>query len=92
MKLSPEDQHLLDDASCLTTVEKLSAKEVAELRKKAGASQAVFASYLNVTTGLVSQWERGEKQLKTRHIKDVSAVSSNWKVLPEPEGYRRFTI
>jgi hypothetical protein len=29
------------------------------LRKK--ASQAVFARHLNVTTGLVSKWERGEK-------------------------------
>jgi putative transcriptional regulator len=25
------------------------------------ASHAVFARYLNVTTSLVSQWERGEK-------------------------------
>ena len=31
-----------------------------------GASQAVFARYLNVTTGLVSQWERGEKQPSRR--------------------------
>jgi putative transcriptional regulator len=49
------------DASCLTTVKKLSAKEIVEVRKQAGVSQAVFASYLNVTVGLVSQWERGEK-------------------------------
>ncbi len=48
------------DASCLTTVEKLSAKEIAEVRKAAGVSQAVFAHYLNVTVGLVSQWERGK--------------------------------
>ena len=50
------------DASCLTTVEKLSAEEIAEVRKREGVSQAVFAKYLNVTTGLVSQWERGEKK------------------------------
>jgi len=29
--------------------------------RREGASQAVFARYLSVTTGLVSQWERGEK-------------------------------
>ena len=34
------------------------------LRKREGASQAVFARYLNVTTGLISQWERGEKHPK----------------------------
>ena len=49
------------DASCLTTVEKLSPKQIAAVRKREGVSQAVFASYLNVTTGLVSKWERGEK-------------------------------
>jgi hypothetical protein len=27
-----------------------------------GAGQAVFARYLFVTTGLVNQWERGEKR------------------------------
>ena len=39
------------DASCLTTVEELSAEEIAEVRKKEGVSQAVFARYLYVTTG-----------------------------------------
>ena len=46
------------DASRLTSVEKLSAQEIAEVRKKAGVSEAVFARYLNVTVGLVSQRER----------------------------------
>lgn len=31
------------------------------LRTRERISQAVFARYLNVTTGPVSQWERGEK-------------------------------
>ena len=62
------------DASCLTTVEKLSAKEIAEVRKKAGVSQAVFAHYLNVTVGLVSQWERGEKQPRGPSLKLLSLV------------------
>jgi putative transcriptional regulator len=31
------------------------------MRRRAGVSQAVFASYLNVTPGRVSKWERGEK-------------------------------
>ena len=57
------------DASSLTSVEKLSAKEIAEVRKREGVSQAVFAKYLNVTTGLISQWERGEKQPRGASLK-----------------------
>jgi hypothetical protein len=34
-----------------------------------GASQTVFARYLNVTTGLVSQWERGEKRPQGASLK-----------------------
>lgn len=49
------------DASCLTPVEKLSPRQIAAMRRRAGVSQAVFARYLNVTPGLVSKWERGEK-------------------------------
>jgi putative transcriptional regulator len=62
------------DASCLTTVEKLSAKEIAEVRRRTGVSQAAFAKYLNVTVGLVSQWERGEKQPRGASLKLLSLV------------------
>ena len=57
------------DASCLTSVEKLSAQEIAEVRKKAGVSEAVFARYLNVTVGLVSQRERDAKQPRGPSLK-----------------------
>jgi putative transcriptional regulator len=62
------------DASCLTTVEKLSPRQIAILRKRSGVSQAVFASYLNVTTGLVSKWERGEKQPQGPSLKLLALV------------------
>jgi len=62
------------DASFLTAVEKLSAAEIAEVRRRAGVSQAVFAKYLNVTVGLVSQWERGEKQPRGPSLKLLSLV------------------
>jgi len=39
----------------------LSAEEIRALRERAKMSQAVFAHYLNVTTGYVSQLERGVK-------------------------------
>jgi putative transcriptional regulator len=45
------------DRSCLTPVKKLSRR----IRAKADVSQAVFAAHLNVTVGVVSKWERGEK-------------------------------
>ena len=48
--------------------------EIVELRKKAGVSQAVFASYLNVSTGLISQWERGEKQPRGPSLKLLTLV------------------
>ena len=49
------------DEMCLTPIEEMTPERIRELRKRENASQAVFARYLNVTTGLVSQWERGEK-------------------------------
>ncbi len=49
------------DALCLTPVQELTPEEIRSLRLREEASQAVFARYLNVTTGIVSQWERGEK-------------------------------
>lgn len=48
--------------ACLTPVHSLSGEEIRALREGESASQAVFARYLGVTTGLVSQWERGEKR------------------------------
>lgn len=32
------------------------------MRARERVSQAVFANYLNVTSSLVSKWERGEKR------------------------------
>ena len=40
----------------------LSGKEIQALREKANLSQAVFAHYLKLTVGYVSQLERGAKR------------------------------
>lgn len=40
----------------------ISGDEIRSLRERAHLSQAVFARYLNLTTGYVSQLERGAKQ------------------------------
>jgi putative transcriptional regulator len=62
------------DASCLTAVEPLTAKEILELRDRAGVSQGVFARYLNVRPKLVSEWERGEKKPSGPSLKLLSIV------------------
>src|ERR1700721_1492352 len=65
------------DDACLTPVRPLSAEEIRALREREGASQAVFARYLNVTTGLISQWERGEKHPQGSSLKLIALVAKN---------------
>ncbi len=48
----------------LSTAEPISGEEIRTLRERAHLSQAVFARYLNLTVGYVSQLERGTKQPK----------------------------
>jgi putative transcriptional regulator len=63
------------DALCLTPVETLSAAQIRKIRSREKASQAVFARYLNVTTGLVSQWERGLKHPRGASLKLLTLVA-----------------
>ena len=63
------------DEMCLTPVEQLTAAEIRQIRLREKASQAVFARYLNVTTGLVSQWERGEKHPRGASLKLLTLVA-----------------
>lgn len=65
------------DQACLTPVRALAPAEIRRLREREGASQAVFARYLNVTTGLVSQWERGEKHPQGASLKLLSLVAKH---------------
>ncbi len=43
-------------------IDPITSEEIRMLREKAHISQAVFANYLNLTVGYVSQLERGIKQ------------------------------
>ena len=63
------------DEMCLTPVEELTPEEIRMIRLRENASQAVFARYLNVTTGLVSQWERGEKRPGGASLKLLTLVA-----------------
>jgi putative transcriptional regulator len=65
------------DDACLTPVRPLAPEEIRSLREREGASQAVFARHLNVTTGLISQWERGEKHPQGASLKLLSLVAKH---------------
>lgn len=62
------------DDACLTPVQPLTAKQIQSIREREHVSQAVFANYLNVTTSLVSKWERGEKHPSGASLKLLSLV------------------
>jgi len=62
------------DELCLTPVQPMSGEQIRALRDRERVSQAVLARYLNVTTGLVSQWERGEKRPAGASLKLLSLI------------------
>lgn len=64
------------DEMCLTPVEPMDAAAIRALRERERVSQAVLARHLNVTTGLVSQWERGEKRPAGPSLKLLNLVRS----------------
>jgi putative transcriptional regulator len=62
------------DVACLTPIRPLKPKEIKAIREKEQVSQTVFANYLNVTSSLVSKWERGEKRPSGASLKLLSLV------------------
>ena len=64
------------DALCLTRIEPMSGEEIQAMRERAGVSQAVFARHLNVSTKLVSDWERDVKRPSGPSLKLLSLVKA----------------
>ncbi len=62
------------DAMCLTLVQELSARQIKRIRAANNVSQEVFAKYLNVSSTLVSQWERNEKKPSGPSLKLLSLI------------------
>jgi putative transcriptional regulator len=62
------------DDACLTAVRPLKPREIRAIRERERVSQTVFANYLNVTSSLVSKWERGEKRPSGASLKLLSLV------------------
>jgi putative transcriptional regulator len=65
------------DDACLTPIRPLKPEEIKAIREKEHVSQSVFANYLNVTSSLVSKWERGEKRPSGASLKLLSLVGKN---------------
>jgi putative transcriptional regulator len=63
--------------TCLTPIRPLKPKEIKAIREREHVSQTVFANYLNVTSSLVSKWERGEKRPAGASLKLLSLVEKN---------------
>lgn len=65
------------DEGCLTPVIHFTPTQIKRLRKKEGVSQTVFARYLNVSSTIISQWERGLKKPGPTAAKLLSLVEKN---------------
>lgn len=65
------------DEACLTPIRRLTPEEIKAIREREHVSQTVFANYLNVTSSLVSKWERGEKRPSGASLKLLSLVEKN---------------
>lgn len=62
------------DEACLTPVYALRPEDIRNIREREHVSQSVFSHYLNVTTGLISKWERGEKKPSGASLKLLQLV------------------
>jgi len=65
------------DQLCLTPVKPLTPSQIAAIREREHASQAVFARHLGVSVNLISQWERGEKKPQGASLKLLTLVKKN---------------
>ncbi len=62
------------DAARLPALKPYAAVEIKRLRLKAGASQAVFAAYLNTSVSTVQKWEIGNKKPSGLALKLLNIV------------------
>lgn len=77
------------DEMCVAPVEEPTPEGIRDIRMREKASKAVFARYLGVTTGLVSQREQGERRPRGAYLKFLTLVAKwglqavGWRV-PRP--------
>lgn len=72
------------DALCLPPIKKFEPKQIQLIRLRSGASQAVFAAYLNVTPSTIQKWEQGQKFPSGASLKLLNLVErKGLKILVE---------
>jgi putative transcriptional regulator len=64
------------DALCIPPVKEYTPAQIKKLRLKNGASQAVFAAYLNTTVSTIQKWEQGKKKPSGLSLKLLNIVDS----------------
>jgi putative transcriptional regulator len=64
------------DENCLTKIRQLTPDEIRTIRERENVSQVVFANYLNVSKGVISQWERGDKHPSGTSLKLLCLVNT----------------
>jgi putative transcriptional regulator len=62
------------DELCLTPIRPLIPEEIKKIRERENVSQGVFANYLNVSKGIISKWECGEKRPSGASLKLLSLI------------------
>ena len=65
------------DEACLPPIKPLKPEEIKAIREKEHVSQTVFANYPNVTSRLISMWERREKRPSGASLKLLTLVEKN---------------
>ncbi len=64
------------EAFSMTDVKKMNGKDIQALRVREGVSQAILARHINVSTKLVSDWERDIKHPSGPSLKLLSLVQT----------------
>jgi putative transcriptional regulator len=64
------------DALCLPPLKEYTPKQIQKLRERSGASQAVFAAYLNTATSTIQKWESGVKTPNGTSLKLLNLVET----------------
>jgi len=59
----------------------ISAREIRQIRRKLNASQALFATYLNVSPNAVRSWEQGLRRPQQAALKLLIIAKKNPKAL-----------
>jgi putative transcriptional regulator len=65
------------DLDCLTPVESFAPEAIKQIRERSHMSQATFALVLNVSTVLISKWERGEVRPSGPSLKLLALADQN---------------